>query len=98
MLSQTVERSGEHTVVTVRAGVESELIPTWLVVRGGSYYEPSRFRDGHARVHGTGGFDVRLLRSTIFGLFPDDTLFRVSGAVDVARDYFGWSLGAGVLH
>jgi hypothetical protein len=98
MLSQTVERSGERTVVTVRAGVESEIIPWWLVVRGGSYYEPSRFRDGEARLHGTGGFDVRVLRSTIFGLWPDDTLFRLSGAVDVARDYFGWSLGAGVFH
>ncbi len=98
MLSQTVERSGERTVVTLRAGVESELVPTWLVVRSGSYYEPSRFRDGEARLHGTGGFDVRVLRSTIFGLYPDDTLFRLSGAVDFARDYFGWAIGAGILH
>ena len=98
MLSQIVDRAGERAVVTLRAGVEAEVVPTWLVLRTGSYLEPTRFRSGSARLHGTGGFDVRVLRSSVFGLFPDDTLFRVSGAVDVARDYFGWALGVGVLH
>jgi hypothetical protein len=98
MLSQRVDRSGERTVVTVRAGAEAEVLPYWLVLRAGSYLEPTRFRDGSSRVHGTGGFDVRVLRSTILGLFPDDTLFRLSVAIDAARDYFGWGLGAGVFH
>ena len=49
-------------------------------------------------MHGTGGLDVRVLRSGLFGLFPDDTLFRLSLAVDAARDYFGWGIGAGVFH
>ena len=31
----------------------------------------------------------------MFGLFPEDNSFRVSGAVDVTRGYFGWSLGIG---
>lgn len=98
MLAQRVDRSGERTVASVRAGVEAEVLPYWLVLRAGSYLEPTRFREGSARLHGTGGFDVRVLRSTIFGLFPDDTLFRVSVAVDAARDYFGWGLGAGIFH
>jgi hypothetical protein len=98
MLSQTIERSGESAVVALRGGVEAEVVPTWLVVRAGSYLEPTRFRAGRRRLHGTGGFDVRVLRWSAFGLFDDDTLFRLSGAVDGARDYFGWSAGAGVLH
>jgi hypothetical protein len=95
MLSQAAHRSGERATLTVRAGVEAEVIPTWLVLRGGSYLEPSRFRSTKARVHGTGGFDLRVLESAVFGLYDEGTRFRVSGAVDAARDYFGWSIGAG---
>jgi hypothetical protein len=98
MLSQTIERSGESAVVALRGGAEAEVVPTWLVVRAGSYLEPTRFRAGQRRLHGTGGLDVRVLRWSAFGLFDDDTLFRLSGAIDGARDYLGWSVGAGVLH
>jgi hypothetical protein len=98
MLAQRVDRSGELAVVSLRAGVEAEVLPRWLVLRGGSYLEPTRFRESEPRVHGVTGLDVRVFRSSFWGLFDDGTLFRVSGAVDVARDYFGWSIGAGVFH
>lgn len=97
MLAQVVDRSGEKTVVGVRVGVGAEVVPTWLVVRAGSYLEPTRFRGGEPRVHGTGGFDFRLFRSSVFGLYDDDTPFRVSAAIDGARDYFAWSVGAAVM-
>jgi hypothetical protein len=97
LLSRTVHRSGERAVLTVRAGVEAEVIPHWLVFRGGSYLEPTRFRSGRARVHGTGGFDLRVLESAVFGLYDEGTRFRVSGAIDAARDYVGWSIGAGLF-
>jgi len=99
MLSQTVDRSGEKLSVTVRGGVETEIIPWWLVLRAGSYLEPTRFRQSSSRVHATGGLDVRLVEWSVFGLFDEHTIFRLSGAVDVApgRDYFGWSVGLGVL-
>ena len=97
MLAQTVQRSGERASLTVRAGVEAEVLPTWLVLRGGSYLEPTRFRSAKARVHGTGGFDLRVLESAVFGLYDEGTRFRISGAVDAARDYFGWSIGAGLF-
>jgi hypothetical protein len=42
--------------------------------------------------------DVRVLRSSVFGLYDEGTLFRLSGAVDLARDYFGWGLGVGIFH
>lgn len=95
MLAQTVDRSGERTSVTMRAGAEVEGIPNRLQLRAGSYMEPTRFRESSARLHGTTGFEVRVLDWDVLGLYPEDTSFRVSGAVDVARDYFGWSLGIG---
>jgi hypothetical protein len=97
MLTQVVHRSGERAALTVRAGVEAEVIPTWLVLRGGSYLEPTRFRSARARVHGTGGFDLRVLESEVFGLYDEGTRFRISAAVDASRDYFGWSIGAGLF-
>ena len=98
MLSQTVDRSGQSTVVGVRGGVESEIIPWWLVMRAGSYIEPTRYKEGHTRIHGTAGMDVRVLQWDVFGLFDKDTLFRVSLSGDLARDYFGWGIGAGFIH
>lgn len=95
MLAQTVERSGERTSVTLRGGGEIELVPDFLQLRGGTYMEPTRFRESSARVHATGGFEARLVEWSLFGIFPDDNSFRVSGAVDVSRQYFGWSLGIG---
>jgi hypothetical protein len=97
MLSRSVRRSGERAALSVRAGVEAEVLPHWVVLRGGSYLEPTRFRSASARLHGTAGFDLRVLESAIFGLYDEGTRFRVSGAVDVARDYFGWSIGAGLF-
>ncbi|MBX3231124.1 MAG: hypothetical protein KIT84_37305 [Labilithrix sp.] len=98
MLSQTVERSGEKPVVGVRAGAESEIIPRWFVLRAGTYVEPTRYRTGETRIHGTAGLDFRVLRWSVFGLLDDDTLFRISLSGDIARDYFGWGIGAGFMH
>jgi len=95
MLAQVVERSGERTSVTIRAGAEIEAIPNLLQLRGGTYVEPTRFRESSPRVHATAGFETRLIEWSLFGIFPDDNSFRLSGAVDVAREYFGWSLGLG---
>ncbi len=95
MLAQVVDRSGEKTSITMRAGAEAEVIPGWLQLRGGSYMEPTRFRESSPRLHGTTGFEVRLVEWSVFGLFPDDNVFRLAGAIDGARGYFGWSLGFG---
>ena len=72
-------------------------MPVTVVLRAGSYLEPSRYRTGETRLHATGGFDLRVLRWSVFGLFDESTLFRVSLALDGARDYFGWSIGAGIF-
>lgn len=97
MLTGRLERSGQDVSLTVRGGVEAEVIPYWLVLRGGTYLEPSRFRHSSSRVHGTGGFQVRLFKWDAFGLTDKETIWRVSTAIDLARDYFAWSIGAGMF-
>lgn len=95
-LQQRVDRSGEDVTLSPRLGVETEPAPDWLKVRAGSYWEPSRFRKIEGRAHMTGGFDVRLFDWTLFGLLDDDDSLQLSGAVDVARAYFGWAASIGV--
>ena len=95
MLTQTIDRSGEKSTVTMRGGAEVEAIANRLQLRGGSYMEPTRFRESSARLHATAGFEVRVIDWSLFGVYPEDNSFRISGAVDVSRGYFGWSLGIG---
>ncbi|MBX3192643.1 MAG: hypothetical protein KF819_37005 [Labilithrix sp.] len=68
------------------------------VVPGPERTSIMRSRDPRSRLHGTAGFEVRVLEWSVFGLFADDTSFRISGAIDASRQYFGWSLGAGIWH
>lgn len=95
-MAQQVDRSGERVSVMPRLGLEGEVIPGWLQLRGGSYLEPSRFRGVTPRPHGTFGFDVKTFSWDVFGVLDPGTYFRVSSAVDVSRQYFGWTLGAGI--
>ncbi len=98
-LAQVVDRSGRHTSFTPRLGLEGEPLGYYLQLRLGTYLEPTRFdvNDG-PRLHGTFGFDVRVLTWDVFGLFDEGTGFRVGGMVDGARRYFGWGLTAGIFH
>lgn len=86
-LSQEVNRSGDSAVVSLRLGAEMGLIPNLLRVRSGTYLEPTRFETSLPRPHYTGGFDLRLAIWNVFGLWPDDYVWRLSVGVDVARDY-----------
>jgi hypothetical protein len=96
-LTQRVQRSGRSTSVSPRVGVEGEPWVDGWVVRGGSYYEPSRFAASLDRLHFTGGFDVHVpVASSLFGLVAEETTFRVSGAIDRAQHYFGWNATVGV--
>ena len=81
--------SGRSTVVSVRAGVESEFLPNRLRLRGGSYFEPSRFEGSAGRLHGVAGGDVRL------SLIWD---WSISAVIDVAENYYNSSLSIGFWH
>jgi hypothetical protein len=92
LVTQTVNRSGERTVVSVRLGVESGVIPELLRLRAGSYLEPTRFEESSPRLHATAGLDVRLIRWNVFGLWPDDYLWRLGLGVDIAHRYYTWGV------
>jgi hypothetical protein len=87
-----LQRSGEHAVVTARLGAEAELLPGWLRLRAGTYWEPARFEDSSGRLHGTAGVDVRLVE---FDLFGSAYRLQVAATADVAARYgnTGVSLG-----
>ena len=99
-LQQQVSRSGQFTTVSPRLGLETEIWPRRAVIRGGSYVEPTRFTTQTAkmRVHGTGGFDVKLFPWTVFGVFDEETEWRLSTALDASWSYFSWGASVGVWH
>lgn len=111
MLEKRVQRSGERATLGLRFGAEAEVIPRWLILRLGSYLEPTRFRasaidssvqgelpNPRPRLHGTAGVQVKLFKWDVFGLFPETSEWRISLAGDVARQYFGWGVGLGLWH
>jgi hypothetical protein len=99
-LQRRVNRSGESVSLSPRLGVESEVIPHILRLRGGTYLEPTRFSDPRAsqRVHGTFGLDVRLFPWSVFGLAEDGTTWRAAGVIDWSERYLGWGASVGIWH
>jgi hypothetical protein len=95
--SQAVERSGRRTSWSPRLGVEGEPLADGLLLRAGTYLEPTRFDTSSPRLHSTAGFDVHVpVAWSAFGLFDDDTTFRVGGALDSAERYFAWTASLGI--
>ena len=75
--------------------MEAGVIPEWLKLRAGSYLEPTRFETSTPRLHGTLGLDARLLMWNVFGLWPDDYVWRLGLGADAAARYFTWGLTIG---
>jgi hypothetical protein len=71
------------------------VLPKLLKVRAGSYVEPTRFDGSSPRVHGTVGFDVKLARWDVFGLWPVDYVWRLGLGGDFAERYATWSIMLG---
>jgi hypothetical protein len=94
-LFQTVQRSGEKVTVSPRLGFETEVWPTRMKLRAGTYLEPTRFAASTPRAHGTFGFDISLFKWNVFGLWPDDYRWQISVALDLARAYGSFSFGIG---
>lgn len=88
-LNQTPERSGQRISYGVRLGVESEVWPDRVKVRGGTYLEPSRFARSYYRPHATTGFDVRLFDFWRWSA-------RGTATVDLAPRYFNWGIAFGL--
>ncbi len=94
-LERIVNRSGKSVTFSPRLGVETEIWPRWFVLRGGTYLEPTRFDESSPRLHGTVGGDVRLGGWNVFGAWPEKYVWRLRGALDVARGYVGWGVAIG---
>jgi hypothetical protein len=90
--------SRSRPVISPRLGLESEVVPHILRLRAGSYYEPERFNLTPARVHGTGGLDVRLFEWDVFGLIKPFDYWQLSIAADAARAYLNTSFSIGFWH
>ena len=95
-----LQPSGRKHAVSVRGGVDYEWVPGRLRVRGGSYYEPGRFRDPEGndiggRLHLTFGADLRVWQ---FGFWDDLYRVRLSLASDVAQSFGNGGLSIGFWH
>jgi len=89
-LTQTVNRSGQKTVYSPRLGVEWGAIPEFMKVRGGTYLEPTRFETSEPRLHATAGLDFKLIKWNVFGLWPDDYIWRLGLGLDASQRYYTW--------
>jgi hypothetical protein len=83
VLAQKIQLVGVHDTVSVRLGSELEVLPGRLRLRLGSYYEPSNYEGVSSRTHLTGGFEVRLFHTSLWGEYDWSLAFTV----DSARDY-----------
>jgi hypothetical protein len=94
------EDSGGSASVSIRAGAEAEVWRRRLRLRAGTYYEPSRLSDPilltgtSGRLHGTGGFDVRLFDFSLFG----PRSLRLGLVTDIARRYSNAGISVGFWH
>jgi hypothetical protein len=93
--NQRLQRSGRHTNISVRGGLEYEWLPGRLRVRGGSYWEPGRFVGVSGRMHVTFGIELRILQ---FWLWSKPRRGRISLTSDLAERYRNGSLSIGFWH
>jgi len=83
VLAQKIQPVGTHDTLGVRLGSELETIPGRLRLRLGTYYEPSNYQGVSSRMHVTGGCEVRLFHTSIWGEYD----WSLTATVDSARDY-----------
>jgi len=93
-MAQQERPSGRGLLLSPRLGLEAEPWANRLQIRVGSYVEPSRFDDVPARVHVTGGLDLRLFRWDTFKI-SDPVSFKLTFTMDYSYNYFDWGLGLG---
>jgi len=94
---QRLIHSGENIVVSPRLALETEVVPNWLMLRGGTYLEPARYADAFSREHFTLGVDIRLFKFNPFGLLGEDP-WRLRLAADLSARYFNYGISLGKYH
>jgi hypothetical protein len=92
------EAAKARPIISPRLGLESEVVQRILKLRAGSYYEPALVAEARSRIHGTGGFDVRLFEWDVFGLVRPFDYWQLSVGADGARNYLNTSFSIGFWH
>jgi hypothetical protein len=92
------ETAMDRPVISPRLGLESEVVPRHFRLRAGSYYEPALIAGTRSRVHGTGGFDLKLFRWNVFGLLDRFDYWQLSVGADAARVYLNTAFSIGFWH
>jgi hypothetical protein len=90
-----LQRSGRHPSVSVRVGTEYEWLPGRLRVRGGSYWEPSRYVGVPGRLHITFGLELRVFEVTVFG---KPHRGRITLTSDAANHFSNSGVSVGFWH
>ena len=83
VLAQVKQPVGTKETASLRVGTELEAWPGRARLRLGSYYEPSFYDDASSRTHLTGGFEVKLFTTRMWGVND----WSLTYTFDVARDY-----------
>jgi hypothetical protein len=96
-LEQHTEKVGTKLTATPRLGMEGEPLRDRMVLRIGTYVEPSRYEGADPRQHFTFGGDVRLFPLDFWGLLPE-TNWKIGFVVDVAPRYQNIGIGIGNWH
>ena len=96
-LEQRPEVVGSKLTATPRLGMEGEPLQDRMVLRAGTYVEPSRYEAADPRQHFTFGGDVRLFPLDFWGLLPE-TSWKISFAIDLAPRYSNYGIGIGNWH
>ncbi len=96
-LDQRVETVGRTVSATPRVGLESEPLPDRMLLRVGTYVEPTRYESGQPRQHFTFGGDVRLFPLDFWGLLPQAN-WKIGVVIDLAPRYTNYGLAIGNWH
>ncbi|HKP58724.1 MAG TPA: hypothetical protein VJV78_18515 [Polyangiales bacterium] len=88
----------DGVLVSPRLGLETEVVPRWLRLRAGTYLELATTEGRNARLHGTGGVDIKLFEWNVFGLVQPFDYWSLSLAVDGAKSYLNTSFSIGFWH
>jgi len=91
VLAQVTQPVGTRTTVSFRVGSELEALPGRARLRLGAYYEPAFYEAADSRTHLTGGFELRLFQTRIWGEHD----WNLTYSFDVARDYVANFLSIG---
>ena len=91
VLAQVKQPIGTKETVSTRVGMELEAWPGRARLRLGSYYEPAFYEAASSRTHLTGGTEIRILKTHLWGEHD----WSLTYTFDVARDYLSNFLSIG---